>query len=194
MIALSISDEVEMPVKILPFVILALALAFLPQYLEKSDLLSVQPGDVSNHTDDRNSQSVVAPVSKQSHYTSGKREVRIKADRSGHYISSFKANGRTVVGLIDTGATYVAINESTARSFGLHLSSADFRHKANTANGVTPAAFARLDAMEIGPIRVRNVDVFILKDHSLSDTLIGMSFISKLSSFRVENSQLILTQ
>lgn len=183
-----------MPIKILPFVLLALGLAFLPQYLEKSDLLNVQPSNVNNQVNDQNSQYVATRTSKQPHYASGKREVRIQADRSGHYVSSFKANGRTVVGLIDTGATYVAVNESTARSFGLRLSSADFKHKANTANGVTEAAFAKLDAMEIGPIRVRNVDVFILKDHSLSDTLIGMSFISKLSSFRVENSQLILTQ
>lgn len=187
-----------MPIKILPFVLLALGLAFLPQYLEKSDLLSVQTSDVASdvktRANDRNSQSLATNTSKQSHYASGKREVRIKADRSGHYVASFKANGRTVVGLIDTGATYVAINESTARSFGIRLSSADFKHKANTANGVTQAAFAKLDAMEIGPIRVKDVDVFILKDHSLSDTLIGMSFISKLSSFRVENSQLILMQ
>lgn len=191
-----------MPVKILPFVLLALALAFLPQYLEKSDLLKAQPSNVANdinsdvvsRADDPNSSSSATNTPQQSHSVSGKREVRIPVDRSGHYISSFKANGRTVVGLIDTGATYVAINESTARMVGLKLTSADFRHKANTANGVTPAAFARLDAMEIGPIRVNNVDVFILKDSSLSDTLIGMSFISKLSSFRVENSQLILMQ
>lgn len=181
-----------MPVKILPFVILALALAFLPQYLERSDLLSVKSSNASSgQTDGSNS---IANGSQQPHYASGKREVAIKPDRSGHYISAFKANGRTVIGLIDTGATYVAINESTARSFGIRLSASDFRHKAKTANGVTQAAFSKLDALEIGPIRVKNVDVFVLKDHSLSDALIGMSFISKLSSFRVENSQLILTQ
>lgn len=183
-----------MPIKILPFVVLALGLAFLPQYLEKSDLLNVQHSAVNSHSGNQNSQYMPTKTSKQPHYASGKREVRIQADRSGHYVSSFKANGRTVVGLIDTGATYVAVNETTARSFGIRLSSTDFKHKANTANGVTAAAFARLDAMEIGPIRVKNVDLFILKDHSLKDTLIGMSFISKLSSFRVENSQLILTQ
>lgn len=187
-----------MTIKILPFVLLALGLAFLPQYLEKSDLLNPQPNGavngVNGQVSNQNPSSLAVKASKQSHSTSGKREVRIPAGRSGHYVSAFKANGRTIVGLIDTGATYVAINESTARSIGIKLSSADFKHKANTANGVTAAAFARLDAMEIGPIRVKNVDVFILKDHSLSETLIGMSFISKLSSFRVENSQLILMQ
>lgn len=183
-----------MPIKILPFVLLALGLAFLPQYLEKSDLLNVQPNDENIRTENRNSRSSATNASQQSHSTSGRREVRIPADRSGHYVSAFKANGRTVVGLFDTGATYVAINESMARSVGIRLSSADFKHKANTANGVTEAAFAKLDVMEVGPIRVKNVDVFILKDSALSDTLIGMSFISKLSSFRVENSQLILMQ
>lgn len=183
-----------MPIKILPFVLLALGLAFLPQYLQKSDLLSAQPDHAADEVSYQNPELAAKPVTQQPHYASGKRQVRIRADRSGHYISAFKANGHTVVGLIDTGATYVAINETTARSFGIRLSSADFKHKANTANGVTPAAFARLDAMEIGPIRVKDVDLFVLKDHSLSDTLIGMSFISKLSSFRVENSQLILTQ
>src|SRR6478735_8349252 len=36
---------------------------------------------------------------------------RLQADAQGHYTGNFRINGKPVQGLIDTGATYVALNE-----------------------------------------------------------------------------------
>src|SRR5690349_2616700 len=49
------------------------------------------------------------------------RKVLLAADERGHFTTSFKLNGRQVDGLIDTGATLVAINISTARRIGISL-------------------------------------------------------------------------
>lgn len=47
------------------------------------------------------------------------RKVQLDADGRGHFIGDFQLNGRTVTALIDTGATVVALNRSTARRIGI---------------------------------------------------------------------------
>lgn len=126
------------------------------------------------------------------HYATGVRAALVPMTRDGHFSADFRINGRNVRGLIDTGATYVAINKSTARQLGLGLANSDFNHQVRTANGTTSAALVNLDRMQIGAISVDNVEAFVLDDSSLSATLIGMSFMSKLKSYRVKDKRLEL--
>ncbi|WP_188079893.1 TIGR02281 family clan AA aspartic protease [Neorhizobium sp. P12A] len=120
--------------------------------------------------------------------------VRLKADTQGHYNGDFKINGKPVQGLIDTGATYVALNETTARHLGFSGNALDYRYSVNTANGATKAAYVKLDRMEIGSIKVNDIDALVLKDEALSSTLIGVSFLKKLNSYSVEDGSLHLVQ
>lgn len=120
--------------------------------------------------------------------------MRLQADAQGHYTGNFKINGKPVQGLIDTGATYVALNESLARRLGFSGNQLDFRYAVNTANGQTKAAHVMLDRIEIGGIRVRGVEAFVLKDEALSGTLVGMSFLQKLASYSVADGSLSLKQ
>ncbi|TKT74900.1 TIGR02281 family clan AA aspartic protease [Aquamicrobium sp. LC103] len=122
------------------------------------------------------------------------RKVRLASDRSGHFTSGFKLNGRNVEAMIDTGATYVAINRSTARRIGLDLASSDFRHEIDTANGRTRAAGAMIDRIQIGRIDLADVQAVVLEDSALSGTLIGISFLSRLKSYRVEQGALVMEQ
>jgi aspartyl protease family protein len=122
------------------------------------------------------------------------RKVRLTADPRGHFLADFKLNGRRVEALVDTGATAVAINASTARRIGLSLKNSDFRHSVNTANGETRAAAVMLDRIEIGRIHVQNIEAVVLEDKALSGTLIGMSFLKRLGKFEVENGSLLLVQ
>jgi len=121
-------------------------------------------------------------------------KMRLQADAQGHYFGDFRINGRQVQGLIDTGATYVALNESFARRLGYTGNQLDFRYSVNTANGTTKAAHVILDRVEIGGIRVRDVEAFVLKDDALSSTLVGMSFLKKLASYSVADGSLSLKQ
>jgi aspartyl protease family protein len=120
--------------------------------------------------------------------------IRLQADAQGHYTGNFRMNGKPVQGLIDTGATYVALNESLARRLGFSGNQLDFRYAVNTANGQTKAAHVMLDRIEIGGIRVRSVEAFVLKDEALSGTLVGMSFLQKLASYSVADGSLSLKQ
>lgn len=118
----------------------------------------------------------------------------LEANPSGHFSGDFLLNGRSVHGLIDTGATFVAMNETTARRLGFTGNSLDFRYAVSTANGPTRAARVMLDRVEIGGIRARDIETFVLADEALDSTLIGMSFLRKLKSYSVENGRMVLKQ
>ena len=96
--------------------------------------------------------------------------------------------------MIDTGATMVAINQSTARRIGIRLTPADFKYSVSTANGETPAAGVIIDSLQIGRISVDHVEAVVLEDRALEGTLIGMNFLKQPSKFEVRDDALLLVQ
>lgn len=122
------------------------------------------------------------------------RKVRLAADESGHFVSDFRLNGRTVQAMVDTGASAVAINRSTARRIGISLAASDFTVPVNTANGSTMGALATIERLEVGRVTVHDVQAVVLDDAALSGTLIGMSFLSRLKRYHVENRAMVLEQ
>ncbi|PSJ55696.1 retropepsin-like aspartic protease family protein [Kumtagia ephedrae] len=124
----------------------------------------------------------------------GGRKVEIAADARGHYLADFRINGRKVEALIDTGATAVAMNLTTARRLGVALRPSDLTGAVNTANGKARAAAAMLERVEIGRISVENVQAVVLEDRALDTVLIGMTFLNRLKTFRVDQGRLTLAQ
>ena len=122
------------------------------------------------------------------------RKVQLASDARGHFTADFRMNGRKISALIDTGATLVALNVSTARRIGVKIAASDFKYTVETANGKTPAATAKIASVQIGRIAVDNVDAVILEDRALSDTLIGVSFLNRLGKYQVENGVLVMMQ
>lgn len=122
------------------------------------------------------------------------RKVLLQADARGHFVASFKVNGRPVEAMVDTGATVVALNRSTARRAGISLSPSDFDREVDTANGKVKAAVVEIASLQIGRIAVDHVPAVVLDDKALATTLIGMSFLQRLDKFQVEDGQLLLAQ
>ena len=121
-------------------------------------------------------------------------EERLEMNAQGHFIAQFRMNGRPVEAMVDTGATMVAINKSTARRLGINVVPADFKYSVSTANGKTMVARAVIQTIEIGGVRVRDVEAAVLDDRALEGTLLGMTFLRQLKSFSVEDNELILKQ
>lgn len=138
--------------------------------------------------------SVLHETSAQRPASGHGRSVRLAADARGHFTADFRFNGRNVDAMIDTGATVVAINRSTARRIGISLAESDFAHEVMTANGRTRAAGVMIDSLEIGRIRLDGVQAVVLEDEALHGTLVGMSFLGRLRRFGVEGGQLHLEQ
>ena len=120
--------------------------------------------------------------------------VVIPMDERGHFQTDFKLNGRKINALIDTGATYVAMNKSMASRIGIKVTAQDMKFKVSTANGQAPAAAVMINEVAIGKIRVNNVPALVLDDKALDGMLMGMSFLKELDRFAIENRTLILEQ
>ena len=152
---------------------------------QETAVADAKPAEVPN--------AVVKPVSVAPEVLLGKK-VRLAADARGHFVADFKLNGRSVEALVDTGATTVAINRSTARRIGISLDRDDFKYEVRTANGIIRAAGIVIERVRIGRISVENVPAAVLEDAALDGTLVGMSFLNRLSKFHVENGALLLVQ
>lgn len=118
--------------------------------------------------------------------------VAVFADPQGSYFVQVAVNGTPIRMIVDTGANVVALTESDAQSVGLAVSQADYRIKILTANGSEVAAPASLSKVVIGGIEVDNVQAVVVPDSNLSISLLGMSFLSKLSYFNESNGKLVL--
>ena len=109
----------------------------------------------------------------QSKSESGRSMIVLKRDRSGHYLTKGEINGQSMLFLVDTGATDVAIPASTARELNL-----DFGPEVTvmTAGGPVRAWRTRLDSVSVGSIELTNVRATITQG-PLNEVLLGMSFL-----------------
>jgi aspartyl protease family protein len=122
------------------------------------------------------------------------RSLSIATDRRGHFRTEGRIDGQRIAFMVDTGASMVALNESSAARFGLRPSRADYTATVTTANGTVKGARARLAMVELGELTVRDVDALVLPDEALSENLLGLSFLSKLKRFAYANGQMVLEQ
>jgi len=116
----------------------------------------------------------------------------LKAVNNGHFVTSADINNRAVEVLVDTGASVVALSYEDAERVGLKPKNLTFDVGVSTANGVAKAARVMLREVEIDNVRVDNVEGLVLPKGAMRGTLLGMSFLSRLKSFSVEDGRLIL--
>jgi len=93
--------------------------------------------------------------------------------------------------LIDSGATVTAISEQTAREAKVDAGTGLAPVILNTANGSTAAETGKVDELKVGNIVARNLRIVTSPGLGSLDVL-GMNFLSKLQSWRVEGNTLIL--
>ncbi len=121
-------------------------------------------------------------------------EVRLQAGDGGHFYSDIDVNGRTINAVVDTGATGVALSYEDARTIGIRLDESDFTMESRTANGTAKIAPITLDRVQIGDIEVRDVEAFVAEKGKLFQTLLGMSFLRRLSRIDIRGGELVLVQ
>jgi aspartyl protease family protein len=122
------------------------------------------------------------------------RSLSIPRDGRGHFATEGRIDGQRLSFMVDTGASVIALNESSAARFGLRPSRNDYRATVSTANGTVKAAPTRLAMVDIGGLIVRDVDAMVLPDEALSENLLGLSFLSKLKRFEYANGKMVLEQ
>ena len=118
-------------------------------------------------------------------------ELRIPLSPDGHFWARARINGIERRLLIDSGATVTAISVGTATAAGLTVRDPVFPIVLTTANGSIRAKAAAIELLTIGEIEATNLAAVVSPAFGDTDVL-GMNFLSKLKSWRVEGGTLIL--
>ncbi len=126
--------------------------------------------------------------------TSSSSLVELRADRLGHFSTNAQINGSTIEVMVDTGASIVALTWEDAQRAGIFVSAGDFTHRVNTANGTARVAPVTIQSISIGAITVRDVRGTVSEPGRLNGTLLGMTFLSRLSRAELRRGTLILEE
>lgn len=115
-------------------------------------------------------------------------EVRIPMRDDGHFWVEAKVNGREVRFLVDSGATTTTVSRSVADAAGIEIGMrADI---VSTANGTVAMPRSRASLFELGPIQRTDLAVNVHPSEELN--VLGMNFLSSLSSWGVQGNTLVL--
>ena len=118
--------------------------------------------------------------------------VAVTAGRDGHFNVDALVNGSRISFLVDTGASVVILTPADARRAGINTDMLRYSAPVSTANGKTFAAPVRLGEVRVGSISIPNVRALVSRRGQLGTSLLGMSFLSKLRSYKVSGNQLVL--
>ena len=132
----------------------------------------------------------VAPRPRPARTTHDAFTYRVKSN--GHFYVEAEVNGATIQFLVDTGASSVALTARDARAAGLSPESLRYDIQASTANGVTRFAGASLREVRIGQLSVENVSAVVMPPNASNISLLGMSFLSRLDSYRISDGVLTM--
>ena len=121
------------------------------------------------------------------------RTVTLRSDQRGHFQVNARVDGRTVDFMVDTGASMIALRETSAARVGIFPAARDYTVLMQTANGVGRAARVHLNRVEIEDITVRDIDALVVPDRQLGVNLLGMSFLSRVK-WSHERGRLVLEQ
>jgi aspartyl protease family protein len=154
---------------------IALALGLITIYAYKGDLMPIAARLVAE----------LLPGSAMTveESTGGVTEVRIRKRLDGHFTTTVKVNGKPISMIVDTGATSIVLRPEDAKKAGIDPNGLTYRVPVLTANGRAMAARVRLDKVAIGPLDRDKVDALVTQPGALTQSLLGMSFLSRLRSY-----------
>jgi aspartyl protease family protein len=115
--------------------------------------------------------------------------VRIRMSPDGHFWARATINGHEQLMLIDSGATVTALSEETAQRVGIKPDGLGVQ--LSTANGMVDAQHGRIAELAIGPLKTLDMGVVISPAFG-DNNVLGMNFLSRLGSWRVEGKTLVL--
>ncbi len=103
---------------------------------------------------------------------------------NGMYSTTGFINGQAVDFLVDTGATWIAMNIHHARQLGIDIYSSGKQSYVATANGTVPIYRITLNKVRVGEIELRNVEAGVLTGNSPTKVLLGNSFLNRVEMQR----------
>jgi aspartyl protease family protein len=109
----------------------------------------------------------------------------------GHFWAEGQVNGAKVRFLVDTGASNVSLTPQDARRLGLDMNGLVYDQRVRTVDGDSLVARVKLRSVTVNGVRLADVDAVVI-DRGLPASLLGMSYLGRLSRFEATPSALVL--
>jgi aspartyl protease family protein len=156
---------------------------------------AIEPQITKWQQDRRSGDVMIAPDSagpqSSATETVGGTVLKVPLSNDGHYWVDAQVNGQSVRFLIDSGASTTALGQQTASTLPLLPDPGSNMVMVQTANGPVSAQRAIVAEMDVGPIRAAQLPVIVSPAFGTVNVL-GMNFLGKLKSWRVEDGVMIL--
>jgi aspartyl protease family protein len=156
---------------------------------------AIEPQITKWQQDRRSGDVMIAPDSagpqSSATETVGGTVLKVPLSNDGHYWVDAQVNGQSVRFLIDSGASTTALGQQTASTLPLLPDPGSNMVMVQTANGPVSAQRAIVAEMDVGPIRATQLPVIVSPAFGTVNVL-GMNFLGKLESWRVEDGVMIL--
>jgi len=120
-------------------------------------------------------------------------QARFVANSDGDFLITARVDHSNVRFRVDTGASDVMLTRADAIRIGFNPDTLDYTRAYMTANGKVFAAPVRIGRIVVGDVTIRDV-VASVDNGKLDVSLLGMSFLSRLSGYEVRDGVLILHQ
>ena len=114
----------------------------------------------------------------------------MRAD-GGHFFVNTEVNGETIKFLLDTGATNISFSKEDAKKIGVNPDDLVYSRRVYTANGESKAAPFRIKTMKVGSLILTDLQAHVGAGE-MNDSLLGMTFLNKMKSYKVEGSRLTI--
>ena len=121
----------------------------------------------------------------------GDGRVAVRRAEDGQFWMDAIVDGRTIRFLVDTGASGVVLSRGDAARLGIPLASLRFSQTFSTANGTTRGAAIELREVRLGPISFDHVPASV-NDGEMTNSLLGMRLLERLSSVEIKNDTLLI--
>ena len=119
-------------------------------------------------------------------------EVRFRRADNGHFMVRAIINQETIPMIVDTGASSVVLTYQAAEAAGIPIKDLSFSTPVSTANGRTFAARIWLSEISVGGISERRVPAMVAQEGDLFESLLGMSYLERLSGWSVQGDRLTM--
>ena len=141
-------------------------------------------GSITTHANERaSSPTVLKPPASALVYP---------ADTHGHFRLTGTVNGAALQFLLDTGASLVFLSPEDARAAGINRGDLVFDKVVQTGNGRARAASVLLPKVRIERLAIEKVPAAVMEN--LHQSVLGMSFLSRLKGFEIHEGFLTLSR
>jgi aspartyl protease family protein len=121
----------------------------------------------------------------------GPEPARLIKTADGHFWADAQVDGEAVHFLIDTGASSVFLTPNDALRLGLNPANLVYDQTVRTVGGDSLGARVKLGSVSVNGVRIADVDALVI-ERGLPASLLGMTYLGRLSRFEATPTSLVL--